>query len=528
LIAHNRGAKTILMEKAAAVGGTTAKSGGMYWIPNNFRMRERGVQDPKQDVMRFMARLAYPTWYSPRAPRFGMPEHEWSLLEAFFDEGASVVDELRTTEVGDLQPGPTEYMASPEGDRYSWLPEWSPVKGRALFSSTITGKRHRDGIQPRYGEQNGDGGFLIAQATAAIEKRGIPILLKHRAMRLVLNRNREVIGVEATSGGNKTVAFRARKGVIFASGGFTANPELCLQYLRGPIFGGCAAATNEGDFIYIAQAVGAQLANMTNAWWGPCVLEYALERRTVPMAYFAAQGDSMLQVNCEGKRCGDEKLYYHDRNQVHFYWDPNRTRYPNLIQIMIYDERCRAKFGVDETNGAMPKPGSTSRVVMTADTLEGLAEVVGARLAGIADRTGGFRLDSDFAEILKQTIDRFNDFARKGVDRDFHRGATTSLNPKAAYPNAAMAPLSPTGPYYAVLIGGGALDTNGGPKINANAQVLGAENKPIPGLYGAGNCIGSPAGQGYYSAGATIGHAITFGGIAARHAASQKVRLVTS
>jgi predicted oxidoreductase len=87
-----------------------------------------------------------------------------------------------------------------------------------------------------------------------------------------------------------------------------------------------------------------------------------------------------------------------------------------------------------------------------------------------------------------------------------------------------MYPISSTGPYYAVLIGGGALDTKGGPKINAHGQVLDTENKPIPGLYGAGNCIASPSGQGYFSAGATIGYAIAYGGIAAKHAAAQKVR----
>ncbi|MEQ1575995.1 MAG: FAD-binding protein, partial [Vicinamibacterales bacterium] len=339
---------------------------------------------------------------------------------------------------------------------------------------------------------------------------------------------REVIGIEATTDGNKTVTFRARKGVIFATGGFTANPELCLNYLRGPIFGGCAAATNQGDFVYIGQAIGAQLANMSNAWWGPCILEHALASRTVPMAYFSTQGDSMIQVNCEGKRCGDEKRYYNDRTQVHFYFDPNRTRYPNLVQVMIYDERCREKFGVDDTNGAMPKPGSKSPVVMTADTLEDLAKVVDARLAEIAGKTGNFRLDPDFTDNLKDAVTRFNGFANAGVDRDFHRGATTPLDPKAEKPNATMYPISPTGPYYAVLIGGGTLDTKGGPKINAHGQVLDTENKPIPGLYGAGNCIASPSGQGYFSAGATLGYAIAYGGIAAKHAIAQKVRPVSS
>jgi predicted oxidoreductase len=110
------------------------------------------------------------------------------------------------------------------------------------------------------------------------------------------------------------------------------------------------------------------------------------------------------------------------------------------------------------------------------------------------------------------------------VDRDFRRGATTPLNQNAEKPNATMYPISSSGPYYAVLIGGGTLDTKGGPRVNAQAQVLDAQNKPIPGLYGAGNCIAAPAGQGYFSGGATLGSAMTYGGIAAKHAVAQKVR----
>jgi 3-oxosteroid 1-dehydrogenase len=81
-----------------------------------------------------------------------------------------------------------------------------------------------------------------------------------------------------------------------------------------------------------------------------------------------------------------------------------------------------------------------------------------------------------------------------------------------------MYPLSPTGPYYCVILGPGALDTKGGPITDEYARVLGVDGEPIPGLFGAGNCIASPAGQAYWGPGGTIGPAITFGYIAARTA----------
>ncbi|MBM3676387.1 MAG: FAD-binding protein, partial [Actinobacteria bacterium] len=88
-------------------------------------------------------------------------------------------------------------------------------------------------------------------------------------------------------------------------------------------------------------------------------------------------------------------------------------------------------------------------------------------------------------------------------------------------PNPTMHPFRGEGPYFAVVLVPGTLDTKGGPEIDPEARVVGLDGEPIPGLYGAGNCVASPAGQAYWAGGTTLGLAVTFGWIAGRNAAAR-------
>jgi predicted oxidoreductase len=87
-----------------------------------------------------------------------------------------------------------------------------------------------------------------------------------------------------------------------------------------------------------------------------------------------------------------------------------------------------------------------------------------------------------------------------------------------------MWPISGQGPYYAALVTGGTLDTKGGPKTNNNGQVLDGNNKPIPGLYGVGNCVASASGRAYWAGGATLGPIIAFAYRAANTANREPVK----
>jgi succinate dehydrogenase/fumarate reductase flavoprotein subunit len=516
LFAHEGRASVLILEKAAMYGGTSRKSGGGYWLPNNYMMRERGLKDPKDDCLRYMARTAYPTLYNATHKRLGLPDNEYELLEAFYDNGTTTLDSLRNLGVLDTHVFWVNEANEFWPDYYAHLPENKSPRGRTLFPAQSNGSR-------------GNGMLLINKMRAAVDSRKIPVLLEHRARRLIVNAKHEVIGLEATTRNDRVIAIRARKGVVFGTGGFTGNPELCLHFLRGPIFGGCTVPTGEGDFVHIGAAAGAKLANMSHAWWWPVILEQALQFRSTPTGINQPPGDSMVMVNRFGRRVVNEKIQYNERTQAHFAWDPYTCSYPNLILFVIYDQFTRDRFG--DTTGLVLRPGVSAPYVLSGQTLEELAATIDKRLAEIADRTGNFRIDRNFVPNVKDTIARFNGFAETGADLDFHRGEVPieianfgARRPGNDKPNMMMYPIRDKGPYYAVMTAGGTLDTKGGPKINAKAQVLDVSDKPIPGLYGAGNCIAAPAGQAYWAGGSTLGPAMTFGALAGQHASQEPTK----
>jgi len=108
----------------------------------------------------------------------------------------------------------------------------------------------------------------VRTLSAAAERDGVDVRTGHRVQRVITSGQR-VVGVEATTADGATHRIGARKAVVFASGGFTHDDELRANFLGVPAYRGCAAATNEGDFVRIAGAVGAQLRNMNYAWMCP-------------------------------------------------------------------------------------------------------------------------------------------------------------------------------------------------------------------------------------------------------------------
>lgn len=516
IAAKRAGASVLMLEKGPATGGTTAKSDGAYWIPNNHLMRAAGLSDPKAAAIAYMAKTAYPTVYRKDAPAHGLSANAYGLIESFYDEGASIIQDL-------IGEGVLRATMVPLPDYVDHTPENQAPKGRLLLPTNDAG-------------QPGGGVELVRQMQSWLELHGVVIRTRVSVDGLIREPDGSVTGVIATAR-NGAERLRARKGVIFASGGYTHNREMVQAFQPGPIFGGCAVPTNRGDFVRIGSNAGAKLGNMVNAWRAQLVVETAIATPSVARDIWQPPGDSMILVNRHGRRVVDEKRNYHERTRVHFVWDPLESEYVNRLLFMIYDQRTAELFA---GNYPLPSIGQTEAYVVAAPDLPSLRTALATRLAALAPSIGNVDLSDDFHVALSDQIRRYSDDAQKGIDSEFGRGlhpyddawhsAVNSVPlkgtkwPPADGPHPTLHAFSSKGPYYAIIIGAGMLDTNGGPVIDPMAHVIDYADRPIPGLYGAGNCIASPAAAAYWGAGGTIGPAIVFGTIAGRNAASEATK----
>jgi hypothetical protein len=371
-------------------------------------------------------------------------------------------------------------------------------------------------------EATTDGGAVgIASHAPAARAAGVAIHTGHRVQRLAVARD-EITGVEASTADGERVSFGARKGVVFGTGGFAHDAELCEHFLAVPSVGSCAARTNEGDFVRIAPGAGAQLRNMQYAWRCPVPLERAAAKDPHMQGTTSFPGDSMICVNVEGRRCLNEKLPYNELVYRMYEWDGAACEFPNRVLVQIWDRRSQEHSQARGNSNIVPE-GFHSHV-FSAPTLEALTAEVSRRLALHRKLTGGIELAPDFAEQLRATIARWNEMAAEGVDRDFHRGETRVEvegfgGPVAHEPDRrsrVMWPIAAEGPYYAALVGGGTLDTKGGPKVTPDGEVVDDLDRPIRGLFGVGNCVAGPQARAYWAGGATLGPMI---GLAHRTAA---------
>lgn len=522
LFAAAAGARVAILEKSGVRGGTTAKSNGRYWIPNNPALGLRGLSDPREDFLRYVARYSFPGRFRADAEHFGVDLFDLELMRAFYDNGSEMVSELETLgvarsiiapEASSCDRGAHDFFSHAAENKCSW--------GRSLVVDA--------------GGRDGGGAALIGRFARGLDARGVPLFGGH-AVRDVIREDGRVAGVVAEVEG-RTKRIRARRGVIFATGGYLHDPAKRASLHLGPIYEACAVPEATGDFIPIAAACGAMMGNLNSAWRIQGVVNQAFDYWG-SYGDFSLPGDSAIVVDREGRRCLNEAASSHDRARTMYRWNANFGNYPNLINIYVYDDRAAGLFA-----GLFPFARAEERAPawrVSGDTIEALAQKLRDQVRALAGRTGGADLAPDFAARLAETIKRFNTMAAAGRDEDFRRGETEAeryrqvcvlraqvrgmkghTKTSNAHPNNCLHPIAAQGPYHAVLLVPSAIDSNGGPVIDTSGRVVDNLRRPIPGLYAAGNCVASPARDAPWGPGAATGLALTFGMLAGRTAAGQ-------
>jgi len=527
LTAARLGATVVVLEKTAAFGGSTARSGGGIWAPGNAVLRRAGIADTPEDASAY---LAYVTGDDAPAPlRRALLEHCPAMLDlvlaatplrlAWVPGYADYYPEAPGGRAcgRSIEPVPFDgrllgaeltrlnkpYLPVPDGVAvtqadYRWL-SLGPRHPRAVLAGAkVAGRLARRLLGHRMLSL---GQALAAGLRAGLAASGVPVWLDTPLTSLVSTDGR-VTGVRVVRDGKPTM-IRARRGVLIATGGFERNEEMRRQYQQSPIGTSwtTGAAGNTGDGIVAGQALGASVALMDDAWWGPSIPlpggpYFCLAERSLP---------GCVLVNGAGQRFVNESAPYVDA--VHAMYEGNTAENPHIPSWLLFDQRYRDRYVFAGLPPGRPFPRRwyAAGSVFRAPDLAGLGDAIGVD-----------------AGALAKTVARFNDFARNGTDEEFSRGDSAYdryYGDPRCRPNPNLAPLDQA-PFYAAKIVPGDLGTKGGLRTDERARVLRADGSVIGGLYAAGNASASVMGHSYAGAGATIGPAMTFGYIAALDLAS--------
>jgi len=536
LVAAQAGMRTLLVEKTTQVGGTTARSGGAAWIPGNHQQDALERTGDAQAARQYLDGLVGDR--GGRALRDAFIEHAPEMLR-FLEERTGVRFAIAPDEpdyrqdvagasLGGRALRPEEFDGSAlcvDFERVAPpLPELM-VFGKIMvtraevarlidFGSSTAAfglavrlfvRYLRDRLHFSRGTRLVLGNALVARALQSLRAAGVPIWFDARTDHLVLEGGRVTGLVIARAGVRRRV--RAVRGIVLAGGGFPASAPLRRRFLPLPIPVYTAAHEGAtGDTLLLAEEIGAAIVTgRDNAFWFPSSIA---ERRDGTTAVFPhivldRAKPGLIAVNSAGRRFVDEAASYHEFVRAMY---RSNAEIPSIPAMLVCDKRFLWKYGLGLVHPHTRRLGRFLEhgYLRQADTLADLAQ----------------RIDVA-ADGLRETVTRFNAFARSGIDEDFHKGenAFDRKHGDAAHvPNPCLGPILTT-PFYAVAVYPTPLATSAGLRVNPNAQVLDRAGRPIPGLYACGGDMESPMGGEYPGPGAQIGAAMTFGYLAALHAA---------
>ena len=539
----------VVIEKSDAFGGTSGMSGGGIWVPGNHYAKAEGQQDSFEDARRYLEQVI---------PEGMVPQEMIDTYLRTAPEMVSFLHDNTQVRYQSLEKYPDYYTnleGSREGHR-SLEPEpinrdvlgelmHKLVVGGPMFIANRIAITQVEG-QILVGKLKGYVGIFIKlvlsyfldakwrkenkfsrRATAgaagiirlwlSMRDRNIP-LQRNTALTKLIKEGDRIIGAEITFSEDatlkgqsfqkgQTIAVKCNNGVLLAAGGFEQNQEMREQYLPKPTStewsAGCV--TNTGDAIRLGQDIGAQTRLMNQAWWCTTLCVPKLPYPFLSIVTKSLPG--CITVNQLGKRFSNESQNYMAFQLEAF--EKHSTDNPSFPMYMIFDHGFKRNYAVFPIMGPkrfLPERLFSEKFLAIENSLEALAE----------------KMDID-AEGLKETIASFNHHAKNGEDPEFDRGKSAYDryygDPKVS-PNPCLAPIAKP-PFYAMRMEPGDFGTQGGLVTNTHGQVLSDDDTPIAGLYACGNCSAAILPT-YPGPGSTLGPAMTFAYLAAKHMTSEQ------
>ena len=434
ITAKNAGANVVLLEKMPAVGGNSLISGAEMNVAKNWVQPKLGINDDSPEL------------------------HAQDTFKGGDGKGDMKVINVMTHQALDAAKWCRDYLGVRfEDDNLFFFGGHS--RKRALIPVGHTGTE------------------FIAKFQAKADELGIPVITNMKAEELIKNKDGRVVGVKATMDGSE-YTFNAKGGVVLATGGFGANPEMVKKYNPkiDERFKTTDAPGSTGEALYMAERAGAELVNMGYIQTYPICDPLSGAIELIADARF----DGAIMLNQEGKRFVEE-LQRRDvlseaiLNQTGRYcwvlWNDKIGSISNTVKAHANEYEAFTKQGV----------------MTTCDDLKCIA---------------------DFTKIpfdqLQKTVKRVSDMAGKGNDKDFnHRAGLMDMQ---------------QGKYYVIKAVPSTHHTMGGVRINEKAEALTAEGKVIPGLWAAGEVTGVTHGTNRLGGNAYT-DIIVFGRIAGEAAA---------
>lgn len=529
LVVRAAGKRVLILEKTALIGGTTAKSGGVMWIPANRFMAQDGESDSIDAAATYLDALQVldggtAPGTSPEK-RQAFLTHATRAIEFLLEQGVKLrrgpafwpdyYDELpggcKTTRTVVAEPFNLKELGAWRDKLRPGFAPFNVLLGEGMEAGHLRTNRQakkllgkialrtiRDKLLGR--SYTTAGAALQGRMLKAALAAGVEVRTDSPVSRVLIEGGRAV-GVEVA--GRR---IGAGLGVLVNAGGFARNQAMRDTYAPGTRAEWSQVPEGDtGEMILELERVGGVLAQMDQFVGYQSTLAPGWDKAYVaPGAQSLTGKPHAILVDQSGTR------YMNEGGSYELYCETMRRRdavSPAIPSWAIVDSQYVAKYKIADKfiDKAIPAGWVEAGYLHKADTIEGLAASIKVDQSRLAD-----------------TVARWNGFVAAGVDEDFHRG-------EREYDNCGFVgdPFSPArslgtiaqAPFYAVPVVPGDVSSFGGAVTDAKGRVVTTSGEPIPGLYACGTSTAAVTGNVYAGAGCSIGPSVTFGYIAARHAA---------